>query len=190
MKLFQKYLAPIPTFPRRRKAICTQPLLAQTVLFYLRHLLKQGLCIALPRWGSWRGPLLCVFVSSWFNILYAQRTEISLNNNWYTRASDTLEKGYDAFEMTLFDPENKWKQVDVPHTWDEYAGYRRMLHGNKHGYAYYLKSFKVPKQTKDKRIFLFFEGVGSYATVWLNGKQVGYHAGGRTTFTLDVTDAI
>jgi beta-galactosidase/beta-glucuronidase len=35
-----------------------------------------------------------------------------------------------------------------------------------------------------------FEGVGSYATVWLNGKPVGKHAGGRTSFTLDVTDAI
>src|SRR5690606_37439079 len=41
-----------------------------------------------------------------------------------------------------------------------------------------------------KRFYLFFEGVGSYATVWLNGEQVGYHAGGRTTFSLDVTDAI
>jgi len=32
--------------------------------------------------------------------------------------------------------------------------------------------------------------VGSYATVILNGKPVGSHAGGRTTFTLDVTNAI
>jgi beta-galactosidase len=43
---------------------------------------------------------------------------------------------------------------------------------------------------KNKRYFLWFEGVGSYATVWLNGRQVGYHAGGRTSFTLDVTDAV
>src|SRR5690606_38592395 len=47
------------------------------------------------------------------------------------------------------------------------------------------------KEKKEgKRFFLWFEGVGSYATVFLNGKQVGYHAGGRTSFTLDVTDAI
>ena len=37
---------------------------------------------------------------------------------------------------------------------------------------------------------MYFEGVGSYATVWLNGKKVGYHAGGRTTFTIDVTNSI
>ncbi|HEX9785212.1 MAG TPA: hypothetical protein VGA56_21090 [Opitutaceae bacterium] len=35
-----------------------------------------------------------------------------------------------------------------------------------------------------------FEGLGSYATVWVNGTQVGRHAGGLTTFTIDVTDAV
>jgi beta-galactosidase/beta-glucuronidase len=65
-----------------------------------------------------------------------------------------------------------------------------MRHGNRHGYAWYRKTFSIKPQPVNKRCFLFFEGVGSYATVWLNGKQVGYHAGGRTTFTIDVTDAI
>jgi len=65
-----------------------------------------------------------------------------------------------------------------------------MRHGNRHGYAWYRKTFSVKPQAKGKRYFLFFEGVGSYATVWLNGKQVGYHAGGRTTFTLDVSGVI
>jgi hypothetical protein len=129
-------------------------------------------------------------VSSGLNILQAQRIDISLNNDWYTRATDTLQNGYDAFEMSRFEPEDRWKQVDVPHNWDEYDGYRRLRHGNKHGYAYYVKYFKLQPQPKGKRIFLFFEGVGSYATIWLNERQLGYHAGGRTTFTLDVTDAI
>jgi len=134
--------------------------------------------------------LLCVFVPLWFNVLIAQRKEISLNNEWYTRSTDTLQKGYEAFEITAFDKKAKWKQVDVPHNWDEYEGYRRLRHGNKHGYAYYVKYFKLQPQPTGKRIFIFFEGVGSYATVWLNEKQVGHHAGGRTTFTLDVTDVI
>ena len=118
------------------------------------------------------------------------RTDVSLNNGWFTRATDNLDASPDAFEMKKFDPAGKWKKVDVPHNWDDYYGYRRLRHGNKHGYAYYLRYFTVKPQEKNKRIFLFFEGVGSYATVSLNGKQVGYHAGGRTTFTLDVTDAV
>ncbi|MBB1286500.1 DUF4982 domain-containing protein [Flavisolibacter sp. BT320] len=117
------------------------------------------------------------------------RLEISLDNDWYTRASDTLEAGDDSFAQTVFE-KAEWKKVDVPHNWDGYDGYRRLRHGNRHGYAYYTKTFTLPQQSKGKRIFLFFEGVSSYATVWLNKKKVGYHAGGRTTFTIDITDEV
>ena len=133
---------------------------------------------------------LFVSVSLWFNTLFAQRVEISLNKEWYTRVTDTLDKAYNVSAIAAGEIKTKWKQVNVPHNWDGYEGYRRLRHGNKHGYAYYVKHFKLHQQPAGKRIFLFFEGVGSYATVWLNEKQVGYHAGGRTTFTLDVTDVI
>ncbi|MFL5741472.1 MAG: malectin domain-containing carbohydrate-binding protein [Flavisolibacter sp.] len=124
------------------------------------------------------------------NALHAQRVDVSLDKEWYTRASDTLQSGYEAFGSKAIDKKDIWKRVDVPHNWDAYNSYRRLRHGNRHGYAYYVKYFRIQSQGKGKHIFLFFEGVGSYATVWLNGKKVGYHAGGRTTFTLDVTEAI
>jgi hypothetical protein len=127
-------------------------------------------------------------VASWFNCLYAQRQDILLNNNWRTIENDSNQHAYSGFEQSSYKI-NNWKTINVPHNWDEYDGYRRLLHGNKHGYAWYKKTFTATKQN-NKKYFLFFEGVGSYATVWLNGKQVGYHAGGRTTFTIDVTDAI
>jgi beta-galactosidase len=118
--------------------------------------------------------LLCVFcVSLWFN-LSAQRQDINLNDNWLTSLSGKTD----------------WKKVNIPHNWDDYYGYRRLVHGNLHGDAIYKKTFTVKQSKTGKRFFLFFEGVGSYATVTLNGKPVGSHAGGRTTFTLDVTDAI
>ena len=85
-------------------------------------------------------------------------------------------------------PEKVWKKVQVPHNWDEYYGYRRLKHGNLHGTAWYKKTFTAPLE--GKRAFLFFEGVGSYATVYLNGDSVGAHRGGRTTFTIDVTSAL
>jgi len=116
------------------------------------------------------------------------RLNISLNKNWLTAEDDNNIKAYDGFQNSSFKTTN-WKAVDVPHNWDEYEGYRRLKHGDRHGYAWYRKNFAV-RLTSGKRYFLYFEGVGSYATVWLNGKQIGYHAGGRTTFTLDVTDVI
>jgi hypothetical protein len=101
------------------------------------------------------------------------RQDILLNTNWRTTLADS----------------NQWQTVDIPHNWDDYAGYRRLLHGNLHGSALYKRSFQTKKQF-DRRYFLWFEGVGSYATVRVNGQLVGSHAGGRTSFTLDITNAI
>ncbi len=130
--------------------------------------------------------LSCFFTTDIF--AQSARQDILLNKNWATTADDKNIHANDGFQLPGFNV-NDWKTVDVPHNWDEYEGYRRLKHGDRHGYAWYRKNFDVTL-TSGKRFFLFFEGIGSYATVWLNGKQVGYHAGGRTTFTLDVTGAI
>ena len=65
-----------------------------------------------------------------------------------------------------------------------------MLHGNRHGDSWYRKTFTIKQAKQGKRFFLQFEGVGSYATVYVNKQQVGEHAGGRTTFSIDITHVI
>ncbi|MDN3669538.1 malectin domain-containing carbohydrate-binding protein [Echinicola jeungdonensis] len=117
------------------------------------------------------------------------RQEISLNQNWKTIASGPKPLIEKNFEQPNFDDEN-WLKVDVPHNWDQYEGFRRMKHGNRHGAAWYRKQIHLDPKNQGKQHFLFFEGVGSYATVYVNGEKVGEHAGGRTTFTLDITDAV
>jgi hypothetical protein len=117
------------------------------------------------------------------------RGDLSLNSNWYSIANDSNQHAYDGFENASFNT-TAWQQVNVPHNWDAYEGYRRLHHGNRHGYAWYRRTFTVASKEKSKRYFLWFEGVGSFATVWVNGKKAGEHAGGRTTFTIDVTDLI
>ena len=130
--------------------------------------------------------LLLLFLIFSFNLLAQTRTDINLNQNWITVENDSNQNAFNGFEHRSF---TNWKTVNVPHNWDDYGGYRRLLHGNRHGYAWYKKNLSIRKQT-GKRYFLWFEGVGSYATVWLNGKKVGAHAGGRTSFTIDITDFI
>ncbi|GGI51620.1 hypothetical protein GCM10011425_28320 [Mucilaginibacter galii] len=117
------------------------------------------------------------------------RHEVLLNSGWQIVADDNNSQAYNGFEQSNY-PTKNWKSVTVPHNWDQYEGYRRLKHGNRHGYAWYRKNFTARQLKAGQRYFLWFEGVSSYATVWLNGKQVGKHAGGRTSFTLDVTDAI
>ena len=100
------------------------------------------------------------------------RTTISLNDGWKTwMGKDTLK-------------------VNVPHNWDDYFGYRQLTHGNLHGTATYTNTFTAPNAGDRKQYFLRFEGVGTYATVTLNGKNLGRFVSGRTTFTIDVTKNI
>jgi beta-galactosidase len=132
--------------------------------------------------------LLCAFVSLWFNS-FSQRQDILLNESWKTmliNQRELVERNY--YNSNTY--RNSWKIVNIPHNWDDYYGYRRLMHGNLHGDAIYMKEFVIKRREKGKRYFLFFEGVGSYATVYIDGKKVGSHAGGRTTFTFDVTDLI
>lgn len=117
------------------------------------------------------------------------RQVVSLNENWQTLVLDSIGMPDNDFVKKL-QVDSTWKTVDVPHNWDQYYGYRRMKHGNLHGTAWYYKTLNLNKADKNKQHFLFFEGVGSYATVWVNGKKVGEHKGGRTTFTLNITQAI
>jgi beta-galactosidase len=137
--------------------------------------------------------LSILFVSCLLSIkVFAQgdvRKDIALNSNWLTIADQKSSNTFNGFQTASFN-DSKWKKVNVPHNWDQYEGYQRKLHGNKHGYAWYRKTFKINENNLKKKFFLYFEGVGSYATIWLNGKKVGTHAGGRTTFTIEVTSSI
>lgn len=117
------------------------------------------------------------------------RHETSLDQGWLTTAGDYVPEKPADFAQPGIDTAG-WSRVDVPHNWDDYAGLRRLVHGNRHGTAWYRREFTVDAAERGRRVYLFFEGVGSYATVWVNGRPAGTHAGGRTTFTLDVTDLV
>jgi len=138
--------------------------------------------------------IICFFSS--FCLLWSQgnaasanfRKEISLNSSWETIISDNPTQEETFINNPKIDA--NWQKVNVPHNWDQYYGFLRTKHGNLHGTAWYHKTLTLDKKDSSKRHFLFFEGVSSYATVWVNGKKVGEHKGGRTTFTIDITKAI
>ena len=101
-----------------------------------------------------------------------KRMVVSLDKDWTTTMGKITQK------------------VNIPHNWDDYYGYRNLTHGNLHGNAAYQKRFTAPDAGSGKEYFIRFEGVGTYAHVKLNGNDLGRHLGGRTTFTLRVTDYI
>ncbi|ESQ83293.1 hypothetical protein AEAC466_13660 [Asticcacaulis sp. AC466] len=93
-----------------------------------------------------------------------------------------------AYEAPEFS-DAAWTAVAVPHNWQGYTYARQVVNGSRHGTAWYRKTIDIPARAAGEHVFLMFEGVNSYATIWLNGKPVGRHGGGMTSFTLDVTAA-
>ena len=54
----------------------------------------------------------------------------------------------------------------------------------------YRKRFRVPPVQAAPRLFLRFDGAAHQASVFVNGKLAGTHAGGYTGFELEITDLV
>ena len=54
----------------------------------------------------------------------------------------------------------------------------------------YRKQFRVPPVQAAPRLFLRFDGAAHQASVFVNGKPAGVHAGGYTGFELEITDLV
>ena len=78
--------------------------------------------------------------------------------------------------------------VTIPHTWNTDA----LTEGGElhQTTANYRRSLFVPSRWQNRRLFLRFGGVMSVADVFVNGSHVGEHCGGRTAFTVEITDKV
>jgi beta-galactosidase len=98
----------------------------------------------------------------------------------------------DAAAQAGFD-DSGWPQVTLPHTWNtlgEYRVGRTQKTRNRMGVGWYRLALDAALLPARERHYLQFDGVGSVADVWVNGRHVGRHAGAFSRFRLDVTDAL
>ena len=84
-----------------------------------------------------------------------------------------------------FTPKSKWTSIKVP---GEAAMQGFAIEHDKP--VLYKKSVFVPKDYSDKSVILRFDGVYSYARLWVNGVYVREHFGGFTRWEADVTNCI
>jgi Beta-galactosidase/beta-glucuronidase len=103
-----------------------------------------------------------------------ERISKTINSNWLFMKGDTLSN-----------EANKWTKVSIPHTWnaddvmDDESGYYR-------GEGWYKKTIYLPRDWKEKEIYIYFEGAAQVAEVFVNGKQVGKHTGSYTAFSFPI----
>jgi len=56
--------------------------------------------------------------------------------------------------------------------------------------GWYRREFELPDIEKGKRTILHFERVSYKCEIWVNGQKTGKHTGGRTPFSVDISDAV
>ena len=129
------------------------------------------------------------------------REVVSLDFDWRFHRGDiptalTENAGGDAIladsPLSAAYDDSAWRKVDVPHdyivegTFDSKAD-------TSHGSlpvepAWYRKTIAIRASAQGRRLWLEFDGVYRDSRMWLNGRFLGRHASGYTSFRYDITD--
>ncbi|WP_051293392.1 glycoside hydrolase family 2 protein [Olivibacter sitiensis] len=127
--------------------------------------------------------VLCLFIGVSTNA-QPSRQVLPFNDNWQFKLG---AKDYANISEVSF-ATVEWEDITVPHTYnkDDMQLSKDFYTGD----AFYRKTFEVGNGLKDKRIFLRFEGVGSVATVYLNGKYLTEHKGAYSAFAFEITNLV
>jgi beta-galactosidase len=86
-----------------------------------------------------------------------------------------------------------WRSLDLPHDWSiEGKVSPKNPTGGAGGYfpagiGWYRKTFKAPVEWKGKKVSIYFEGVYMNAEVFINGKSLGIHPYGYSSFSYDLS---
>ncbi len=108
------------------------------------------------------------------------RQIMNFNKKW------AFTKNADAVPATM---PVRWDWVNIPHCWNAIDGqdgdndYYR-------GTCYYAKELKKTDLPAADRYYLEFCGTNSSADVYVNGKHLGHHDGGYSTWRVDMTQAL
>ena len=81
----------------------------------------------------------------------------------------------------------EFTSVALPHTWNAFDGQDG---GDDYFRGVCTYKIQLPNPTAGKRQYIEFEGANHVATVWCNGKELGTHKGGFSTFRFELTDVL
>lgn len=128
------------------------------------------------------------------------RTVLSLDDDWRFHLGEAPEAVSFSFD------DSKWRRVDVPHDYvvegafiekdpepragaparHDWFWYHAFLPSQP---AVYRKTFTLPANAAEKRLWLEFDGVFSNSFYWVNGTLVGSEYSGYTRSRFDITAA-
>lgn len=107
------------------------------------------------------------------------------NDDWRFQLSDLKDGSNPSLD------DSRWRLIDLPHDWS-IEGIYSPDKGSCQGYlpggiGWYRKTFIVPTTEKDKKVFIYFEGVYNRSEVFINGNSLGKRPYGYISFMYDLT---
>ncbi|MBQ1938987.1 MAG: DUF4982 domain-containing protein, partial [Alistipes sp.] len=130
--------------------------------------------------------LLLLVATSLFHTATATegRQKYNFNAEWLLRVGDTPE----AREVRYSDAD--WKRVTLPRPFNEDEAFRLDIHDLTDTIVWYRKHFRLPADSRQKKVFVEFEGVRQGADFYLNGHHLGLHENGAMAVGFDLTPYI
>lgn len=112
-----------------------------------------------------------------------QRTDwICLNGTWDYMGGQQVASALNPAEPVDFTTTPA--KIRVPYCPESFlSGIQRKQEIN----MWYRRRFEIPASWKDKQVILHFEAVDHDASIFVNGKKAGTHAGGYDAFSIDIT---
>jgi beta-galactosidase len=129
----------------------------------------------------------------------APQGEVLFDENWKFFLGNVIDAENPSFN------DESWRQIDLPHDWsieklkEQDTSYiigpfsMEMSQGKRAtgyvvgGTAWYRKHFVLNKKDEGNTIKILFDGVYMNADFWINGKYLGNHPYGYTSFLYDLT---
>ena len=117
-----------------------------------------------------------------------ERLDLNFNSDWKFIKADPLNASNVDFNVS------GWASVSLPHTYndtDTFDDFSLPGHRGEQnqwgGRTWYRKTFSLPKNLKDKKVFIEFQAARQVAEVYLNGHFLGVSKTGFIPFGFDLT---
>ena len=112
------------------------------------------------------------------------RDKYNFNSDWLLYVGDVPEAKQPRFS------DSEWKKVTLPHAFNEDEAFRLSIDELTDTIMWYRKHFRLPADSKNKKVFVEFEGVRQGADFYINGQNVGLHENGVMAVGFDLTPYI
>jgi len=126
---------------------------------------------------------IILFNSSLFSQEF-KREKYNFNSDWKLKTGDSENAEFPSFN------DSSWKKITLPHAYNQEEAFEKDIEHLTTGIVWYRKKFKLPKSSKDQKIFIEFEGIRQAGIIYINGQKVGLHENGVMAFGFDISNLV